>query len=254
MQKNVSCFLFSSNKHSRQKTSSSQLSISNLFSYKKTVNKSEVLNKTSKTKSLPDISTRSDSKQNTSKYSKKLTKLPDLTIHNKARQLMAELLERNKTKLFHSNYKKINKIYSINEKAYNNKVLVGYEKNSKLISDQNLSKCFGNEELKADGINNIKFIVYNRNYRDIDLSPYEPKKSENFRETFDFSLHKNFNFGTDNKKGLIKYKLLKIKKSPKKYESFDDKMNNQYNSSKSILLKINERSKKAHLQRQFLNL
>lgn len=254
MPKNVSCFLLSSNKHSRQKASSNQAFNSSLFSYKKTVNKSEALNKTSKSKSLQDISTRSDSKLNTSKYSKLVTKLPDLTIHNKAKQLMAELLGRNKAKLFHSNYKKNKTIYSFNEKAYNNKVLADYENNSKLISDQDLSKCFGNEELKRNGINQIKFIIHKRNYRDIDLSTYEPKKSENFRKIFDFSFQKNFNFRNDNKKGLIKYNILKIKKDKKKYQSFDDKINNQYNSSKSILLRIQERSKKAHLQRQFLKL
>ena len=219
---------------------------------KKSVNHS-MLSKSSKTNSLPDILNSDSKKKTTSRLFFRCTQLPNPDIKKKANQIISQLLDKTQGRLKHANYQKIKKNYFINEKAYSDKVLFDQEEHSMLIASNVLSNCFGNEDLKKEKMKQMKLIVKNRNYHDIDMIPYEVKKSADLRDTFDFSFKRNFDFGSLPKRSLIKYHLYRSMAENSKVQSFEDKMINMYKSCKNLLCAFAERKKDTIKKQTMIN-
>ena len=219
---------------------------------KKSVNHS-MISKSSKTNSLPDI-LNSDSKiKTTSRLFFKCTQLPNPDIKKKANQIITQLLDKTQGRFHHANYKKIKRDYLINEKAFSDKVLFDQDENSMLVSSKVLSNCFGNEELKKEKMKQMKLIIKNRNYHDIDIIPYEVKKSADLRDKFDFSFKRNFYFGSLPKRSLIKYHLYRDMAENSKVQTFDEKMTNMYKSCKNLLCAFAERKKDTIKKQTMIN-
>ena len=179
-------------------------------------------------------------------------KLPKIEFQKCVDDITNNLLSPKKSnELKHASYMKKPIHNFVHEKAYSQKILHLLPGN-KLTAEETLKKCFGNNMLKNEGYNKVKFIMEHRNYRDIDLVNWDYKKTFDAKNNFNFETKKNFYFSFQDKKKLLKYNII-----PKNFSisqqkrSFDENVLFRLKSCQMIINDIEKTKQKVNNYKKY---